>query len=86
MMNASGNDDDEPCVYLSQQVEYAMDSSDEELQDDTNNLSDEEEEISVSDLSTNALYSLFFHRIRNLASTMTINVFTKSSKRGKSIT
>ena len=84
MMNASGNDDDEPCICLSQQVEDAMDSSDEELQDDTDNLSDKEEEMPVLDLLT--LFILFFHRIRNLVSTMTINVFMKSSRRGKSIT
>ena len=41
-----------------------MDSSDKELQDDTNNLSDEKEEISVADLSTNALYSLFSQNMR----------------------
>ena len=85
-MNASGNDNNKPYVYLSQQVEDAMDSSDEEVQDSTDNLSDEEEGISVSDLSTNAFYSLFFTRIRDLVSTMTINVFVKSSKGEKLIT
>ena len=64
MMNACGNDDDEPCVYLSQQVEDAMDSSDEELQDDIDNSTNEDEEMSVSDLSTNALYSLFSQNTR----------------------
>ena len=51
-------------MNLAQQVKDAMDSSDEELQDDTDNLSDEEEEMSVSDLSTNALYSLFSQNTR----------------------
>ena len=59
MMNASGNDDDEPCIYLSQQVEDAMDSSDEELQDDTDTSLAEEEEMSVSDLSYTDLHRLF---------------------------
>ena len=64
MMNTSGNDDNEPCVYLSQQVEDAMDSSDEELQDDADNLSEEEEEMSVSDMSTNNLFHLFSQNTR----------------------
>ena len=64
MMNACDNDDDEPCVYLSQQVEDAMDSSYEELQDDADNLSEEEETKSVSDLSTNDLYHLISQNTR----------------------
>ena len=59
MMNASGNDDDEASIYLSQQVEDAMDSSDEELQEDTDTSLAEEEEMSISDLSYTDLHRLF---------------------------
>ena len=43
MMNACGNYGDEPCVYLSQQVGDVMDSSDKELQKDTQKYTDKEE-------------------------------------------
>ena len=59
MMNASGNDDDEASIYLSQQVEDAMDSSDEELQEDTDTSLAEEEDMSISDLSYTDLHRLF---------------------------